>query len=192
METKKVYKKDKVLNMFKENEDLMATDIADKLGVSRQYVARILKQAGQDTRKRQKELTEDHYLELEKKYRELYSIDTSLKEMTEKLGVSSTVVNKVSIRTGLRLRSLADIRKCLLYKEILLARKEGKTFQVIADEQEVTRGYIQRIFRWGKDRNCVEDIGEYEVHVEEVDDGSTEEDGDTLNIKVTDKLSEEN
>ena len=183
--------KDKVVKMFQEDTGIMGRDIADELGVSRQYVAKILHNAGENAMQRQKDVTEARYRKLEKEYVKHYSTDITMTDMAELLGVSPSIVSKISKRTNLRFRSLADERKSKWVKDIAKLRETGKTLQEVADIHDVAISYITRMVKWGREqeeklkediykkeelRRSLEEYTEDETNVE---DGKDERSGNT-------------
>lgn len=148
---KVIMRKEKVVKMFRENPDLTGIDIANIMGVSRQYVSSKLREVGEDTRKRQKEVLEMKYRKLEEEFIKRYTIDTTLRDMIEYLGASQSVVVKISERLNLQFRAKADDRKERRVMEILELREKGYILKEIGKELDVSFGYVSRIIRWGRD-----------------------------------------
>lgn len=180
--------KEKVVKLFRENTDMMGTDIADKLGVTRQYVAKVLTEAGENSMQRQKDITELRYQKLEKEYIDLFSEELTMDEMAEMLGVTPSVVAKISKRTNLRFRTLADLRKRNRVKEIEDLREQGLTLREVAGELGITIGYVTRMVRWGRDNEEDTTTPHETVHKQGTDE---DEVGVTQEEKVNEQLEEQ-
>lgn len=153
-----VNQKDRVVDIFRNNPNMMGTDIAEELGVTRQYVAKVLHEAGEDAMQRQKDVTEARYKQWEREFVEKYSPDTTMREMAETLGISMSMVTRISNRLGLKFRTLANVRKLERYTEIMKLREKGMTMKEVGEEIGVTIGYVQRMVRWGREQLEKEEV----------------------------------
>lgn len=200
MTENKPLKKDLVVQMFRENKTMLGAHIAEELGVSKQYVARILAEAGEDSAQRKKELMDLEYKKLEEKFREHYYDGVTGKQMEELLGIKKFGVQTLVKRTGLKFGDMVDKRKWWLVLDIKKLREEGKTLQEVANTLEVTIGYVMKLLRWSREEleadNVPEDILEellkytQEEEPQEEEEIIEEESQDEFGKSEEDKLEE--
>lgn len=159
--------KDKVVRLFRENPLMMANDIAEELGVTRQYVSRMLNKAGENAMQRQKDVTKEKYRRMEEDFKKYYEQGVSLKEMRELLGVPQSVVYKLQKTLDLYFLDLSDMRKVKWVNNISERKKKGMLNKDIAEEFGVSKGYISRLIKWGRDNpELVKQYNESEEHKE--------------------------
>lgn len=139
------YTKDKVVEMFLENEDMNGTELSEAMGVSRQYIARILSEAGYSLRQRNKDIQERYIDTLEPDFREYYSTGVTQREMEELLGVSAFWVRKLINRTGLNFRDLVKVRREELSETFKKYREEGMTVYDISKKTGYSRTHISTL-----------------------------------------------
>ena len=143
--------KDRVVRVFKENPYMLANDVAEELGVTRQYVSKVLKKAGVDVKIRSKEVIAHNIKKKEDTFMEYFKEGATIKEMRDKMGISQAELYQIQTTLGVKFNDLRDMRRARLVNKIRNEIENGKIKKDIAKELGISKGYISTTLRWGRE-----------------------------------------
>lgn len=141
-----------VVNVYLKETQYTAKELAPILGVSYQYLARCLKDAGIDISERTERLRQERKEEAKKILKEMYEENLPLSEMQEVLGISSTTLREYAKEMGITLRSMRTNRRKEQMEYLMHRRLGGATYKEIAEELGISYNYALNLASYARNQ----------------------------------------
>lgn len=134
--------KEDIVSMYRRRTTTTARALAKELGVSYQYIARILKGAGIDFKARTKELKVSADDRLKEQILDMYQNNVFAEKMCQDLGISHTKLNKLTHEMGIELHEMRTRRQEEHIQRLLELRNANVPFKDIAIELGLAENYV--------------------------------------------------